>query len=105
LGNGNTAGDTLTPTNAYTIPGTYTVTLTVTDDGVGSDTLTVVVHAPLTPTPTATPTPTSTPTATPPPTVAAGPDQTADEGDEVSFSGTVTDGLNTYTVEWRRGFG
>lgn len=53
------------------------------------------------PTPTATPTNTPTPTLT----VDAGPDQMADEGDEVSFSGTVTDGLNTYTVEWDFGDG
>ena len=47
----------------------------------------------------------STPTPTPTPTVDAGPDQTADEGEEVSFSATITDGLNTYTIEWDFGDG
>ncbi len=61
-------------------------------------------HTP-TPTGTSTSTPTNIPTATPTPTVDAGPDQTANEGDEISFSSTVTDGLNTYTIQWDFGDG
>lgn len=46
FGDGSTASETLTPTHAYTVDGTYTVTLTVIDDdgGIGSDTLFVTVN-------------------------------------------------------------
>jgi PKD repeat protein len=65
------------------------VTLTVTDDdgGVGVDALTVTVNNVA-------------------PSVDAGPDQTADEGDTVSFSGSFTDpGADTHTIEWDFGDG
>jgi PKD repeat protein len=85
FGDSATAGGTLTPTHAFADDGLYTVTLTVTDDdgGVGSDTLVVSVN-------------------NLPPTVDAGPDQTADEGDEVAFAGSFSDPglLDTHTVAW-----
>ena len=45
FGDGTTIGDTLTPAHGYAQPGSYAVTLLVTDDdgGVGTDTLTVQV--------------------------------------------------------------
>ncbi len=47
FGDSATASGSLTPTHAYADPGTYTVTLTVTDDdgGIGSATLTVTVES------------------------------------------------------------
>ena len=89
FGDGGTASGTLTPTHAYGDDGVYTVTLTVTDDdvGVGTDTLTVTVNNVA-------------------PTVEAGDDQTVDEGDTVSFSGSFTDpGADTHTIEWDFGDG
>jgi PKD repeat protein len=48
FGDGTTAEDTLTPTHVYTALGTYTVTLTVTDNwgSIGQDALTVTVACP-----------------------------------------------------------
>ncbi len=48
FGDGASAHGTLTPTHTYLVVGTFTATLTVTDDdaGVGSDTSRVTVHAP-----------------------------------------------------------
>jgi hypothetical protein len=66
FGDGATVAGTLTPTHSYSLPGTYSVTLTVTD-GIGfavSDTLKITVVTAATPTPTSTPTSTETPTAT-----------------------------------------
>ncbi len=81
---------TLTPTHVYGDNGDYTVTLTVTDDdgGMTSDTLTVTVYNVA-------------------PTVEAGADQSADEGDTVSFSGSFTDPgtSDTHTYEWDFGDG
>ena len=47
FGDGTTIADTLTPSHTYANPGTFPVTLTITDDSgaVGSDTLMVTVHA------------------------------------------------------------
>jgi PKD repeat protein len=83
------SGD-LSPTHVYVDDGVYTVTLTVTDDdgGEGVDTLTVTVNNVA-------------------PSVDAGPDQTADEGDTVSFTGDFTDLgiMDTHTIEWDFGDG
>jgi len=80
----------LTPSHAYVDDGTYTVTLTVTDDdgGVGADTLTVMVN-------------------NVPPAVDAGPDQTVNEGNTVNFSGSFTDpgAADSHTIEWDFGDG
>jgi parallel beta-helix repeat protein len=85
-----TVTGTLTPTHAYEDNGVYTVNLTVTDDdgGVGFDTLTVTVNNVAL-------------------TVNAGPDQTVDEGANVSFSGSFTDPdtSDTHTIEWDFGDG
>jgi len=80
----------LTHFRLYADNGVYTVTLIVTDDdgGVGSDTLTVTVNNVA-------------------PTADAGADQTVNEGETVSFSGSFTDPglLDTYTFEWDFGDG
>ncbi len=90
FGDGNTATETLAPTHEYGDNGVYPVTLTVTDDdgGVSSDTLTITVNNVA-------------------PTAYAGPDQTVDEGDTVSFSGSATDPgwLDSHTYEWDFGDG
>ena len=85
FGDTSTDSGSLTPTHVYADDGIYTVKLTVTDDdgGVGIDTLTVTVE-------------------NAPPVVDAGADQSVDEGDTVSFSGSFTDpgSGDTHTIEW-----
>lgn len=69
-GDGNTdVGSTIPSNHTYAAPGTYTVTLQVTNQG-GSLTATKTINVPAsaTPTPTPTPTPTTGPTPTPTPT-------------------------------------
>jgi PKD repeat protein len=85
FGDSNTTSGTLTPTHVYTDNGTFTVTLTVTDNdgGVGTDTLTVTVNNVA-------------------PTANAGSNQTVNEGDTVSFSGSFTDpgSSDIQTISW-----
>ncbi|MCP3923300.1 MAG: PKD domain-containing protein, partial [Desulfobacterales bacterium] len=89
FGDGGTASGTLTPTHAYGDDDVYTVTLSVSD---GTDTIsdTLLVSV-----------------GNIAPTVDAGPDQSSDEGDEVSFAGSFADPgvLDTHTVEWDFGDG
>ncbi|MFC2039272.1 PKD domain-containing protein, partial [Chloroflexota bacterium] len=74
-----------TTSHVYADNGTYTVTLTVTDNNEATDTdaATVTIDNIA-------------------PTVNAGPDETVDEGDTVSFSGSFTDpgSADTHTIEW-----
>ena len=92
FGDGASAPGTLTPTHVYADNGVYTVTLIVTDDdgSVGSDTLTVTVNNVA-------------------PTVNAGADQSANEGDTVTFGGSFTDpgsaDTHTATIDWGEGAG
>lgn len=85
-----TVSGTLTPTHVYEEDGVYTVTLTVTDDdgGVGSNTLIVTV-------------------ANVAPTLDPINDQTVDEADTVTLSGSFTDpgvlDTHTATVNWGEG--
>jgi PKD repeat protein len=91
FGDGCTTSGTLTPTHTYADDGTYTVTLTITDDlGLsGSDTLSVTVN-------------------NVEPTVDAGSDQTVNEGDLVSlgpatFNDKGTLDTHTATIYWGDG--
>ena len=89
---GDSSSDTssLTPNHVYCDDNSYTVTLTVTDDdgGIGYDTLTVTVSNVA-------------------PVADAGLDQTVNEGDTVSFTGSATDAgsCDTHTYEWEFGDG
>ena len=90
FGDGTNVTDTLTPYHAYGDNGIYTVTLKVTDDdgGLGIDTLQVTVN-------------------NVPPTVEAGPDQTVNVGEVVTFSGSFMDPgwLDTHVIFWDFGDG
>ncbi|MHA2272136.1 MAG: PKD domain-containing protein [Candidatus Hodarchaeales archaeon] len=89
FGDGSTDTGSLTPSHAYSNDGVYTVTLTITDDqgDWATDTLTVKVLKVV-------------------PTAYAGSDQTADEGDTVSFSGSYSySGAGTLAIAWDFGDG
>jgi uncharacterized repeat protein (TIGR01451 family) len=90
FGDGETTTGTLTPSHAYNDNGEYTVTLTITDGNgdVGYDSLLVTVDNVA-------------------PTVDAGPDQKAQPGELISFSGDFTDpgADDTWTIEWDLGDG
>ena len=90
FGDSHTASGTLTPSHVYADNGSYTVRLTVRDDddAVNSDTLVVTV-------------------ANVAPVVDAGPNQSADEGQAVSFAGFYTDAgiADTHSIEWDFGDG
>jgi alpha-tubulin suppressor-like RCC1 family protein/PKD repeat protein len=82
-------GKTFNLTNVYADNGIYTVTVVVTDNngGIGTDTLTVMANNIA-------------------PTVNTEPDQTINEGDTASFSGSLSDpGADTHTIEWDFGDG
>ncbi|MCK5217385.1 MAG: PKD domain-containing protein, partial [Methanosarcinales archaeon] len=90
FGDGTTDTGTLTPTHVYADDGTYTVTVSISDDdgASDSDTLMVTVMNAL-------------------PIVEAGADQTVDEGIEVSFLATFNDkgtsDTHNATINWGDG--
>ncbi len=90
FGDGSYAYNTLTPNKVYKDNGVYTVTLEVKDDdgASGYDTLYVTVNNVA-------------------PSVNAGPDQTTDEGDVVTFLGSHDDpgASDTHTYSWNFGDG
>jgi VCBS repeat-containing protein len=89
FGDGDTS-DEQNPSHVYADDGVYTVSLTVTDEDGSTDTVTYDV--------------TINNVA---PDVEAGPDQTVNEGEEISFSGGFTDpgADDTHTMEWDFGDG
>ncbi len=120
FGDGNTASG-IDVTHTYSISGSYTATLTVTDDDALSDVDTVVITVnpiPTTPAPTTTPPPTPAPTTTAPPITTPPPTTTPStpfvditkpkDKDKVSWrylvegsSSAIKDsGLSAYVLTW-----
>ena len=89
FGDGTTAEGTLSPSHAYADNGSYTVSVTVTDDEGAADTgmlIVTVINAA--------------------PAVEAGENRETAEGVSISFSGGFTDpGADTHTIEWDFGDG
>lgn len=121
FGDGLGTSALMNPTYTYATPGTYIVSLTVTDNG-GSTAVTyalVTVAASATPSPTPTPSPSPTPTPTPapaptpttPPPVAGADGTTAaaavssQSGFLISFAGTATPAAGKSITSWSWDFG
>jgi PKD repeat protein len=88
FGDGETAGDTFSPSHTYADDGNYLVTLTVTDESGLSTTDTLWVRV-----------------QNVAPDVDAGPEQTVEGGDVVQFNGSFSDPgiLDTHSIEWQFG--